>query len=90
MQMQMYQEVIQLCEQTLKTAEKNFPLLVAYSESSNLDPSEYLKKHSSWVWRYSFIFSSYYNLGKLEEGLDYLERQTDLISVTERYWTVIY
>lgn len=83
--MRKYQEVIQLCEQTLQTAEKNFPLLGAYNESSNSDPSEFLKKHSSWVWRYSFIFSSYFYLGKLEEGLDFLEKQTDLRSATARY-----
>ncbi|KAL8140186.1 hypothetical protein V2J09_006207 [Rumex salicifolius] len=87
--MQRYLDVIQHCEQTLLSAEKNFPFLVSDNQLLNLDPCELLKKYCFRVWRYSFIFNSYYYLGKLEEGLHFLENQTDLISITDRCGTQV-
>ncbi|KAL8129366.1 hypothetical protein V2J09_018521 [Rumex salicifolius] len=83
--MRMYQEVIEFCEQTLQTAEKNFPLLGLINESSNPDPSEFINNHSFRLWRYSFIFNSYYYIGKLEEAINFLEKQLYLRSATDRY-----
>ncbi|GMH10318.1 hypothetical protein Nepgr_012159 [Nepenthes gracilis] len=78
-----YEEVIQLCQQTLGTAEKNSPLLIDGNQSKNVEASEFLNKFSWQIWRYSIIFKSYFYLGKLEEIVDFLEKQEDLQSISD-------
>lgn len=70
-----YEEVIQLCGQTLEAAEKNSPLLGADGQSSYSEASELLKCYSFRIWRYCLIFRSNFYLGKLEEAVDFLEKQ---------------
>lgn len=75
MQLRRYEEVIQLCGQTLEAAEKNSPLLGADGQSSYSEASELLKCYSFRIWRYCLIFRSNFYLGKLEEAVDFLEKQ---------------
>ncbi|KAL2941973.1 DnaJ-like protein subfamily C member 7 [Bienertia sinuspersici] len=70
-----YEEVIQLCGQTLEPAEKNSVLLGADDQSSYLEASELLKCYSFRIWRYCLLFKSNFYLGKLEEAVDFLEKQ---------------
>ncbi|XP_021751500.1 uncharacterized protein LOC110717168 [Chenopodium quinoa] len=70
-----YEEVAQLCGQTLETAEKNSPLLGADGQSPCLEASELLESYSFRIWRYCYIFKSNFYLGKLEEAVDFLEKK---------------
>ncbi|KAL0550821.1 hypothetical protein IC582_009885 [Cucumis melo] len=70
-----YEEVIQFCEQTLDSAEKNSPSEDIGSQTSNLDDSEISKKFYFRIWRCRLTLKSYFLLGKLEEGLASLEMQ---------------
>uniref|UniRef100_A0A803KMA5 J domain-containing protein n=1 Tax=Chenopodium quinoa TaxID=63459 RepID=A0A803KMA5_CHEQI len=70
-----YEEVVQLCGQTLETAEKNSPLLGADGQSPCLEASELLESYSFRIWRYCYIFKSNFYLGKLEEAVDFLEKK---------------
>ncbi|KAK9692315.1 hypothetical protein RND81_09G255700 [Saponaria officinalis] len=69
-----YEEVIQLCEETLEAAEKNYSIPSDNELSSNVD-AELLEKYSFCTWRFGFIFKSNFYLGKLEEALELLEKQ---------------
>lgn len=75
MQLRRYEEVIQFCEQTLDSAEKNSPSEDIGSQTSNLDDSEISKKFYFRIWRCRLTLKSYFLLGKLEEGLASLEMQ---------------
>ncbi|XP_022944582.1 uncharacterized protein LOC111448996 isoform X1 [Cucurbita moschata] len=75
-----YEEVIQLCEQTLDSAEKNCPSEDIVSQTSNLDASEISKKFYFRIWRCRLTLKSYFLLGKLEEGLASLEMQEEKAS----------
>lgn len=61
-----YKEVIELCENTLQTAEKNY-----VSEGPDGIGS---KHHSLIVWRWNMISKSHFYLGNLEVALDTLEK----------------
>ncbi|CAO2837280.1 unnamed protein product [Amaranthus hypochondriacus] len=80
-----YEEVIQLCAQTMDAAEKNSPSLVIDGQSSYLEASELLKCYSFRLWRYSFIFKSNFYLGKLEEAIDFLEKQECWKSMGDKF-----
>ncbi|XP_022985631.1 uncharacterized protein LOC111483635 isoform X2 [Cucurbita maxima] len=75
-----YEEVIQLCEQTLDSAEKNCPSEDIVIQTSNLDASEISKKFYFRIWRCRLTLKSYFLLGKLEEGLASLEMQEEKAS----------
>lgn len=75
-----YEEVIQFCEQTLDSAEKNSPSEDIVSQTSNLDASEISKKFYFRIWRCRLTLKSYFLLGKLEEGLASLEMQEERAS----------
>ncbi|XP_038900579.1 uncharacterized protein LOC120087763 isoform X2 [Benincasa hispida] len=75
-----YEEVIQFCEQTLDSAEKNSCSEDLVSQTSNLDASEILKKFYFRIWRCRLTLKSYFLLGKLEEGLASLEMQEERAS----------
>ncbi|KAK4276298.1 hypothetical protein QN277_019262 [Acacia crassicarpa] len=75
-----FEEVIQLCEQTLGSAEKNFCSLDADGEVMNLDDSKLPKSFYFRLWRCSMKLKSYFHLGKLEEGLSSLEEQEKAVS----------
>ncbi|KAE8731617.1 Heat shock protein DnaJ with tetratricopeptide repeat, putative isoform 3 [Hibiscus syriacus] len=79
-----YEEVIQLCEQTFDSAEKNSPSLDANGQSASPDSSGFLKDPTFRIWRCHLIFKSYFHLGKLEEAIAFLEKQEELPSTTNR------
>ncbi|XP_057783836.1 uncharacterized protein LOC131001452 isoform X2 [Salvia miltiorrhiza] len=64
--LRMYDEVIQLCEQTLDIAEKNFgaDLLANPSNSSHVK-----------LWRWRLQSKSHYRQGRLDLALDLIEKQ---------------
>ncbi|RVW54216.1 hypothetical protein CK203_080174 [Vitis vinifera] len=72
-----YEEVIQLCEQTLGSAEKNSPTLGSDGHLANLDGSGLSKDSSFRLWRVRLIFKSYFYLGRLEDALTLLEKQKE-------------
>lgn len=80
LQLHRYEEVIQFCEQTLDSAEKNSPSEVITSQTSNQDASEISKKLYFRIWRCRLTLKSYFLLGKLEEGLASLEMQEEKVS----------
>ncbi|KAL6202739.1 hypothetical protein ACLB2K_026444 [Fragaria x ananassa] len=84
--MRRYEEVIELCEKTLGSAEKNSPLV---DTSISLDGSELSKTLYFRLWRCRLIFKSYFHLGKLEEGLASLEKEEEKVSTTYRNWRKI-
>ncbi|KAK3205214.1 hypothetical protein Dsin_019260 [Dipteronia sinensis] len=73
-----YEEVIQLCDQTMDSAAKNSPPLDADGQLTNLDGFEPSKDFTFRLWRSYVIFKSYFNQGKLEEAIASLEKQDKL------------
>lgn len=80
-QMRRYEELIELCEKTLGSAEKNSPLVDTAISSDCSELSKYLYFR---LWRCHLIFKSYFHLGKLEEGLSSLEKQEEKVFNTYR------
>lgn len=76
--------MIQLCEQTLDSAEKNFP---SADVDECLASSEVSKRLQFRLWRYSLIVKSYFRMGRLEEGLASLEKKGEQLSTTDRLLT---
>ncbi|KAK4412913.1 DnaJsubfamily C member 7 [Sesamum alatum] len=68
--LRMYDEVIQLCEQTLDTAKKNFG-------TDNLDDSSCKSSHVK-LWRWQLQTKSHYYMGRLDLALDLIEKQEKL------------
>ncbi|XP_028121126.1 uncharacterized protein LOC114318429 [Camellia sinensis] len=79
-----YEEMIQLCEQTLGSAEMNCSAVVsADGHITNLDSSDARKPPSFRLWRWRLIIQSYFYLGRLEEALEFLKKQEESVSTTE-------
>ncbi|CAI9099785.1 OLC1v1036659C1 [Oldenlandia corymbosa var. corymbosa] len=72
-----YDEVIELCEQTLHIAEKNFNAAQLASES------DLQCKNSVKCWRWYLMSKCQFHLGRLEVALDLIERQQNCASVSE-------
>ncbi|OVA12942.1 Tetratricopeptide TPR-1 [Macleaya cordata] len=64
-----YEEVLQLCDQTLASASLN-----ANGQSENSDGPESIKNSRARLWCWCLIAKSYFNLGRLEEALDFLDK----------------
>ncbi|XP_059429535.1 uncharacterized protein LOC132163311 isoform X2 [Corylus avellana] len=77
-----YDEVIQLCNQTLGSAEKNSPPVDANGQETSLHGSEFLNKFYFKLWRCRLIFKAYFHLGRFDEGLALLEEQQVKVSIT--------
>ena len=84
MQLRRYEELILLCEHTLEVAEKNSSLLAANRQSPNMEDSDVLKSYSFRIWRYGLIFKSNFYLGKIEEALNFLEKQEKWRSMVDK------
>ncbi|KAJ0258298.1 Heat shock protein DnaJ with tetratricopeptide repeat-containing protein [Hirschfeldia incana] len=67
-----YKEVIELCENTLETAERNY-VSAGPDGMINVDGIG-PKHHSLMVWRWNMISRSHFYLGNLETALDTLEK----------------
>ncbi|CAA2986643.1 tpr repeat-containing thioredoxin ttl4 [Olea europaea subsp. europaea] len=72
-----YDEVIQLCEQTLDISEKNLA-------SADMDDSNCKSSHVK-LWRWRLQSKSHYHLGNLDIALDLIEKQEELISIGTKY-----
>lgn len=83
-QMRRYEEVIELCEQTLGSAERNSYPIDASDQSSNLDGSKLSKYCYFRMWRCRITLKSHFHLGRLEDGLSLLEKQEEKLSATYR------
>ncbi|KAF3794539.1 DnaJ-like protein subfamily C member 7 [Nymphaea thermarum] len=68
-----YEDVIQLCEQTLGSAERNSVLVSSYSSHKHDDGTAKLKCTAK-IWRWCMIARAYFLLGRLEDALDLLEK----------------
>ncbi|XP_039065794.1 uncharacterized protein LOC120211279 [Hibiscus syriacus] len=79
-----YEDVIQLCEQTFDSAEKNSSSLDVIGQPANPDSSGFSKDPTFRTWRCHLIFKSYFHLGKLEEAIAFLEKQEEFLSTTNR------
>lgn len=80
MQLRKYDDVVKLCEQSLKFAEKNFGALGMNLSSDMVD--SYCGGNSAVrLWRFFMMAKSYFCLGRLEEALELLEK----IEQTECY-----
>ncbi|CDP14173.1 unnamed protein product [Coffea canephora] len=73
-----YDEVIELCEQTLHTAEKNFSAI----ELANDDDAQ--RTNCVSLWRWCLMSKSQFHLGRLEMALDLIEKQEKLTSTSYR------
>lgn len=74
-QLRKYEEVIQLCEQTLDFAEKNFALADNDELLENINGSKFERRSTIRVWRWRLLSKSYFHMGRLEAALDSLENQ---------------
>ncbi|KAF5203662.1 Tpr repeat-containing thioredoxin ttl4 [Thalictrum thalictroides] len=72
-----YEEVIQLCEQSLDSAEKNSPSVIA-------NGTESLKNCPARLWRWHLMAKSYFYMGRLEEALGFIEKVEAAASVAKR------
>ncbi|KAL2347936.1 hypothetical protein Fmac_001936 [Flemingia macrophylla] len=79
-----YEDVIQLCDESLGSAEKNSNPLDAYCNVKDLDNSQLSKGFYFRLWRCSMTLKSYFHLGKLEEGLSFLEKQEEKVSAINK------
>ncbi|KAJ6304180.1 hypothetical protein OIU77_017952 [Salix suchowensis] len=69
-----YKEVIQMCEQTLSAAEKNFVSTGVDGQFVDISCSESKNCSYARVWRWHLISKSYFYLGKLDVALDLLQK----------------
>ncbi|XP_042483664.1 uncharacterized protein LOC122064035 isoform X2 [Macadamia integrifolia] len=83
-----YEEVIQLCELTLDSAERNSVTVSSGCQLVKMDSSISNKGTAERLWRVHYISKSYFYLGKLEEALDLLEKHKILRTAVEKSKTL--
>ncbi|KAE9593436.1 putative DnaJ domain, tetratricopeptide-like helical domain-containing protein [Lupinus albus] len=79
-----YEEVIQICSETLGSAEKNSYPHGAGSQVTDPDNSQFSKSFHFRLWRCSMMLKAYFYLGKLEEGLSFVEQQEEKVSLIKK------
>ncbi|PWA34733.1 dnaJ domain, Zinc finger, CCHC-type, Tetratricopeptide-like helical domain protein [Artemisia annua] len=72
-QLHKYEEVVQMCEQTLAIAEKNCGNINDSKRQSDEDRNRQLH-----LWRWSLMSRSYYHMGKFDMALSMLEKYEQL------------
>ncbi|KAJ6749694.1 hypothetical protein OIU85_000339 [Salix viminalis] len=77
-----YKEVIQMCEQTLSAAEKNFVSIGVDGQFVDISCSENKNCSFARVWRWHLISKSYFYLGKLDVALDLLQKLERMGSIS--------
>ncbi|XP_062181546.1 uncharacterized protein LOC133885814 [Phragmites australis] len=77
-----YEEVIQLCQESVNLTERNSVLLNANGELRNSSVSE-KRQCSGRYWRSYLICKSYFLSGKLEEALDLLKKHEQVNPVKQ-------
>ncbi|GLJ47550.1 hypothetical protein SUGI_1004220 [Cryptomeria japonica] len=79
-----YEEAIQVCEQSLDSAERNYSLTNNETQLGNEDSLGSLAKFPVKLWRWRISSKAYFHLGKLEESLDLLLKYEEVNSLAER------
>ncbi|KAL1324521.1 hypothetical protein AAHE18_13G096600 [Arachis hypogaea] len=79
-----YEEVIQLCDETLVSAEKNSYPFDGSTQVAYMDNEERSTRLYFRLWRCSMVVKAYFYLGKLEEGLSFLEKQEEKLSAINK------
>ncbi|XP_002532671.2 uncharacterized protein LOC8268658 [Ricinus communis] len=82
--LQRYEEMIQLCEQTLHAAEKNFASSGIEDQLVVRDGSQNECHSFARLWRWRLISKSYFYLGRLEVALDFLEKLERIGSTSDK------
>ncbi|KAI5430400.1 hypothetical protein KIW84_034834 [Lathyrus oleraceus] len=76
--LQKYDAAIQLCDQSLNLAEKNFVL------ENSVNNSMHNSYSSVKMWRWSFISKCYFRLGKLDASLNVIEKLQQTASANDK------
>ncbi|GAU17961.1 hypothetical protein TSUD_330860 [Trifolium subterraneum] len=76
--LQKYDAAIQLCEQSLKLAEKNF------ASANNSNNSTHDSYSSVKLWRWALISKCYFRLGRLDASLNIIEKLRQTASVNDK------
>ena len=76
LQLQRYEDVIQLCGQNLGAFVSKFDVSDAHKDSR------------SWVWCCSLVVKAHFYAGRLEEALEFLRKQEESLPVIEKYHTL--
>ncbi|XP_050914667.1 uncharacterized protein LOC127129555 [Lathyrus oleraceus] len=76
--LQKYDAAIQLCDQSLNLAEKNFVL------ANSVNNSMHNSYSSVKMWRWSFISKCYFRLGKLDASLNVIEKLQQIASANDK------
>ncbi|KAK3023199.1 hypothetical protein RJ639_043664 [Escallonia herrerae] len=77
-----YEQVIQLCSQSLHSAETSSLTVGVDSQPTVLDDSDLQKSLSFRRW--CLIVKAYFNLGRLEDALEFLKKQEVSVLIMER------
>ncbi|CAN6351235.1 unnamed protein product [Urochloa humidicola] len=80
--LQRYEEVIQLCQESVNPAERKSVLFSANGEPKNYSVSE-KAQFCGMYWRPYLICKSYFLSGKLDEALDLLKKHDEVTPVKE-------
>jgi DnaJ homolog subfamily C member 7 len=80
-QLQKYDAAVQLCEQSLNLAEKNFRTANSADNSNNPIHDSY---SSVKLWRWSLISKCYFRLGRLDASLNVIEKLQQTASVNDK------
>lgn len=75
--------MIQLCEQTLGFAEKNFTGMDSANQLSNVDSCNCSNSDMKF-WRWRLMSKSYFHMGRLEASLEIIKKQEQLRSVDQK------
>ncbi|KAK6244223.1 hypothetical protein QUC31_010632 [Theobroma cacao] len=82
-----YEEAIQLCEQSLYVAEKNFSKGETDNQLASIDGSGCYS--IAMLWRWHLMSKSYFYMGKLEKALDLLQQLEQVGSVKDKHGSKI-
>jgi DnaJ family protein C protein 7 len=80
-----YEELIQVCEQSLDLAERNYCFANNDDQICNEDSLESLGQFPVKLWRWRMCAKAHFYLGRLEEALDLLLKYEEVNSAVEKY-----
>lgn len=83
MMLRRYDELIQLCDQTLASAELNSSLPSSNDQSKEGDNSSRLETSPARAWRCYLKSKAFFCLGRLDEALSLLQEQEQVESITD-------
>ncbi|KAL6009955.1 hypothetical protein ACLOJK_000386 [Asimina triloba] len=84
-----YEEVVQLCEQTMESAERNSAVSSDDGELKIEDGSVSVNNSTERLWRWRLMSKSYFYMGRLEESLDLLQRHEKVGPLVENFNVII-